>query len=166
MPRASAAPEAAGMHSMALRIGRWSIPGQVYLVTFTTAFRKPHFRAAAVASDAARMLSAADGWQATQLLAWVLMPDHWHGLVELGEGDDLSHRIGAIKGATARRLGQLYPQLGPVWANGFHDRALRHDNEIRAAARYLVLNPVRLGLVRSAGQYPYWDAVWVGGARG
>ena len=85
---------------------------------------------------------------------------------ELGEGDDLSQRIGSIKGATARRLGQLHPELGPVWANGFHDRALRHENEVRAAARYLVLNPVRAGLVRSAAQYPYWDAVWVGGARG
>ena len=166
MVRGSPGIEAGGMHSMALRIGRRSIPGQIYLVTFTTAFRRPHFQAAAVASDAVRMLAAADAWQATQLLAWVLMPDHWHGLLELGEGDELSRQIGSIKGGSARRLGRLHPELGPVWANGFHDRALRHDNEVRAAARYLVLNPVRAGLVRAVGEYPYWDAVWVGGARG
>ena len=30
-----------------------------------------------------------------------------------------------------------------------------------AAARYLVANPVRAGLVARAGDYSHWDAIWV-----
>ncbi len=28
------------------------------------------------------------------------------------------------------------------------------------AARYIIANPVRAGLVYSVRDYPYWDAVW------
>jgi hypothetical protein len=29
------------------------------------------------------------------------------------------------------------------------------------AARYLVANPLRPGLVERIGDYPYWNAVWL-----
>ena len=32
-----------------------------------------------------------------------------------------------------------------------------------AVARHLVANPVRVGLVKSVGAYPYWDSVWLDG---
>ena len=31
-----------------------------------------------------------------------------------------------------------------------------------AVVRYVLLNPVRAGLVLRVGAYPYWNAVWVG----
>ena len=50
---------------------------------------------------------------------------------------------------------------GRVWAAGYHDRALRAEVDIPHVARYLVLNPVRAGLVARVGDYPFWDAVWI-----
>jgi hypothetical protein len=38
---------------------------------------------------------------------------------------------------------------------------LRRDENIRQAARYIVANPVRAGLVRRAADYPYWDCIWL-----
>ncbi len=149
----------------ALRKGRQSVAGQVYLVTFTTRDRQPHFVDWDIAAHAARLLSAPSRWQRSRLLAWVLMPDHWHGLIELGCHDDMGPCVGRVKGCSARRLRQSHAGLGAVWARAFHDRALRADEDLVAAARYLVMNPVRAGLVARLGDYPFWDAVWVGEAR-
>jgi REP element-mobilizing transposase RayT len=149
-----------------LRSGRRSITGQVYLVTFITARRHPHFHAWTVASDAARLLSSPGTWAQSRLLAWMLMPDHWHGLVVLGQGDTLSRCVGRAKGTSARRLRQVHEGLGPTWGNGYQDRALRKDDDVATAARYVLMNPVRAGLVQRVGDYPYWDAIWVGTARG
>ena len=149
-----------------LRSGRRSIAGQMYLVTFITAQRRAHFDTWAIASDAARLLSTPQGWPQSRLLAWVLMPDHWHGLIALGEGETLSHCIGRIKGTSARRLRQAHEKLDTIWSSGYQDRALRKDDDVAAAAHYVVMNPVRAGLVQQIGDYPYWDAIWIGKARG
>ncbi|MEW2970339.1 transposase, partial [Pseudomonas aeruginosa] len=39
--------------------------------------------------------------------------------------------------------------------------ALRKDEDVRVAARYIIANPIRAGLVRKAGEYPHWDCVWL-----
>ncbi|MGQ4660962.1 REP-associated tyrosine transposase [Lysobacter sp. F6437] len=144
-----------------LRLGRHSLDGQVYLVTFTTAGRQPHFADGSVATSACRLLTATTQWQRSRLLAWVLMPDHWHGLVELGGFDSLPACVGRVKGRSARLLRQAHPEVGAVWAPAYHDRALRAEEQLVDAARYVVMNPVRARLVRRVGDYPYWDAVWL-----
>jgi hypothetical protein len=48
-----------------------------------------------------------------------------------------------------------------VWAPTFHDHALRKDEDLLQAARYIVMNPVRAGLSRRVGDYPYWNCVWL-----
>jgi hypothetical protein len=48
-----------------------------------------------------------------------------------------------------------------VWKPGFHDRALRHEDSMVDAARYIVANPLRAGLVERVGDYPFWDAIWL-----
>lgn len=72
----------------------------------------------------------------------------------------LSRNIGRAK-ALAARAWRRYVHGMPLWAPGFHDHALRREESIVDAARYIVLNPVRAGLVRCAGDYPFWDAVWL-----
>ena len=42
-----------------------------------------------------------------------------------------------------------------------YDHALRADEDVLAAARYIVANPLRAGLVGSIRDYPFWDAVWL-----
>jgi len=146
----------------ALRKGRFSAEGQIYFLTTTTMYRRPVF----VDTDASRSVCKALHqpwlWRDSQLLAWVLMPDHWHGLVQLGRADDLSTLIGRFKAVTARAVQERSRVNGWLWSRGFHDRALRSDEGLRDAARYLVGNPLRAGLVDDIGSYPYWNAAWIG----
>jgi hypothetical protein len=39
---------------------------------------------------------------------------------------------------------------------------VRKEDDLRELARYIVLNPVRAELVSKLGDYPHWDAIWLG----
>ena len=148
---------------IALRKGRRSIAGQIYLVTFTTARRHPtspameRRRRCGTAHDGngelARFTPARLGTHAGSL-AWTHR--------SLGEGEALSARVGRIKGSTLRgSCDKAHPGLGRIWAVAYHDRALRKEEDLLQVARYVVMNPVRAGLVARVGDYPFWDAVWL-----
>jgi REP element-mobilizing transposase RayT len=143
-----------------LRENRTSEPGRIYLVTFVTAARRRVFDDWDLALAAARAMHGTYSSK-SRVLCWVLMPDHWHGLLELGQGDSLSEAVRRLKGIAARAVNELRRYRGPLWVNGFHDHALRKDEDLVDMARYIVLNPVRAGIVARVGHYPFWDAVWL-----
>ncbi len=138
-----------------LRKGRVSQQGQIYLVTFCTHARKPIFRDHDVATDAVAALLESRHWIDAHFMTWVLMPDHWHGLIQLNSDIALSQVIGRLKGASARTLGQRHPHIRPIWQDSFHDRALRAEEDLPTMAHYIVNNPVRAGLVDTSSAYPF-----------
>ena len=139
----------------ALRIGRRSESGRIYLITTATVDRRPVFEDFACARCVVREMRYLAEQGGVASLAWVVMSDHLHWLLQLGEHTDLSDTIRTLKGRSARRLG------GPLWQRAFHDRALREEEDLLAAARYIVANPLRAGLVTRIGDYPHWDAIWL-----
>ncbi len=89
------------------------------------------------------------------------MPDHLHWLVQLHNGS-LSALLQRFKSCSASQVNRLLRRTGKtLWQPGFHDRAVRDDEDIRAIARYIAANPIQAGLVRNIGQYPHWDAIWL-----
>ena len=144
----------------AMRKGRVSIEGQVYLVTTVTRERRRLFADFDLACCASRALTEPESWNDAICLAWVLMPDHVHLLIELGPCEPLSLVVGRVKARISVSL-RRECGLSAIWQHGFHDHALRSDESVREAARYLVANPIRAGLASSAGGYPFWDAVWL-----
>ena len=145
----------------ALRKGRCSIAGQAYLLTAVTLFRRPVFRDFETASAVARLHLSNWLWRDSRVLAWILMPDHWHGLIVLGEQDSLATLMGRFKAVAARSVDGSQRVNGWLWSRGFHDHALRSEQDLRRAARYLIANPLRAGLVSDIGAYPFWDATWL-----
>jgi REP element-mobilizing transposase RayT len=90
------------------------------------------------------------------------MPDHLHWLVVLGEQETLASLVRSLKSFTGRLVNMRRGAPGtPVWQAGYHDHAVRAEEDIRAVARYLVANPLRAGLVSDIGAYPHWDAIWL-----
>jgi putative transposase len=150
-----------GRGSAVLRIGRVSLANQVYLVTFTTRHRRRLFAEFDRSVAAARALHIAAPRSCSRLIAWVLMPDHCHLIAELGQRESLSRMVGRIKAAMARAAREVEPGLGSIWDRGFHDHALRAEESIRDAALYVLMNPVRAGLVARVKDYPYWNADWL-----
>lgn len=150
-----------GKGHRALRRGRWSEHGRIYLVTAVTAAREPLFLQHELARIACRSFLTFGTEGTSSLIAWVLMPDHAHWLLQLGDGESLPQAVNRLKSGSARRIGQGASLQGRVWACGFHDRALRSGDNLIAAARYVVANPLRAGLAERAGDYPYWDCIYL-----
>ena len=146
----------------ALRRHSLHLPGHAYLVTATTLARQAFFKEFAPACQAARCHLDPDVYRESRLLAWVLMPDHGHWLVQVGDGDHLASLMNRIKSATARAYNEEARRTGSLWARAYHERLLRGDDDVRDAARYLIANPVKAGRVKRVGDYPFWDAVWIG----
>ena len=149
--------------SSALRKGRASISGQVYHVTARCLPSTAPFADFPSARVASRAFAFAAARSDIVLLAWVLMPDHAHWLIEVGVEADLSKAIAALKreSASAVNAANDHVRGASLWQSGFHDRAMRADEDLLAAARYVVANPLRAGLVDRIGDYPFWNAVWL-----
>jgi len=142
-------------HGRDLRKGRVSLPGHVYLVTTVTWRRIPRFLDLRAARTVIHCLRNSDTAGRSRTLTYVLMPDHLHWLFQLGEECHLSQVVGGVKSVSAHGMGTR------IWQPGFHDHAVRKDEDLRAMARYIVANPIRAGLVDRIGDYPHWDACWL-----
>ena len=95
------------------------------------------------------------------MLAWVLMPDHAHWLVQLHGHDALATVVNRLKSASARAVNQALGRRGALWSRAFHDHALRSDETIEVVARYIIANPIRAGLVSRVGDYPFWNTTFL-----
>jgi putative transposase len=142
-------------HGRLLCKGRYSEAGRFYHVTATTLGRRPFFSDFRTARKLIRCLREAQLQDHAATLAFVVMPDHLHWLLQLGHHRLLSQVVGAVKSVSAHRAGQ------GVWQAGFHDHAIRADDDIKETARYIVTNPVRAGLVERPHDYPHWDCIWL-----
>jgi len=145
----------------ALRKGRASVANGVYLITTTTFERRKLFNDFAVGCAAARCFEDTDFLGDAIMLAWVLMPDHVHWLLQLGERGPVSSVVNRLKSGSARYANRARGTSGVVWAKAFHDHGLRSEEDLQAVARYVVANPLRAGLVTRAGDYSFWNAAWL-----
>ena len=144
-----------------LRKGRYSAREHEYLVTAVTSRRVPVFRDFSCARILVAALRETSDAGLAEWLAWVIMPDHFHGLLRLGPQGDLGTLMQTLKGRSARRINTRRGISGSLWQPYFHDHALRLEEDRLAVARYIVANPVRARLVRRVGDYPHWDCVWL-----
>ena len=143
------------------RRGRVSLPGQVYHVTTDTRERRAWFSDFHVACEAVRAFRDPAALGDATLLAWVLMPDHVHWLLQIGQRMPLEMVVARMKGLSGARVNRVLFRAGPLWGPAFHDRALRREEDVREVARHLVANPLRARLVDQIGDYPFWDSTWL-----
>ena len=145
----------------ALRHGRVSEPGRLYLLTAVTHKRQAIFRDWHLARLLIVEMRRLHDTDAVESLAWVVMPDHFHWLVRLGPMP-VSRLMQNVKSRSAIAINKCTDSAGgKVWQKGFHDHALRSDQELQDVARYVVANPLRAGLVKRIGDYSLWDAIWL-----
>ncbi|WP_046489732.1 REP-associated tyrosine transposase [Pseudomonas veronii] len=143
-----------------LRYGRFSKPGQIYLVTSVIQDRQPVFIDFHLGRLVVDELRRAQEQELVHSLAWVVMPDHLHWLFQLKKGT-LSGLIQQVKARSAIAINKARRRNGRLWQADFHDKTIRRDKELIKVARYIIANPLRANLVQYIGDYPLWDAVWL-----
>jgi REP element-mobilizing transposase RayT len=145
-----------------LRKGRFSLTNHIYHVTTVTAGRQRVLSELAPGRMVVRSLMRLEKTGRATTKAFVIMPDHLHWLLQLPDDSNLSSTVGSMKSQSGNSINRLLGRsFSAVWQRGFHDHALRRDEDIVRVARYIVANPLRAGLVSDIGDYPLWDSIWV-----
>jgi REP element-mobilizing transposase RayT len=146
-------------HSQDLRKHRYSKPGQVYHITTTTLSRRAVFKEIYLGREVVKCLYHPERDAST--LAYVVMPDHMHWLMQLGEQRSLSSEVQQMKRVSSMHVNRLNGRSGSIWQTGYHDHAVRKDEDLVRIARYIITNPIRAGLVKRIEDYSLWNAIWV-----
>ncbi len=141
--------------------GRYSQCGYIYHITFCTYQRQPFFLNYHAARQLILEMKKMNDQHQLTSLAFVVMPDHVHWLFQLGDKLSLSDCVKQVKGRSAHIINCLLNRKGIFWQTGFHDHALRQDEDLRTTAQYIVNNPIKDGITDSLANYPLWDAVWL-----
>jgi len=144
-----------------LRAGRYTEANRIYHVITSTQDRSPVFRSLQNGRLLVRAMRQEQESNHAITLAFVIMPDHLHWLLQLTGKRSLELCINAVKSGSAREINRLSGRSGKLWQKGFYDRAIRYDDDLVAIARYIVANPVRAGIVDSIRKYSLWDAQWI-----
>jgi putative transposase len=144
-----------------LRKGRFSEVNRCYLVTTVTANRKSIFNDFYAARIVCNTLCHLDQIGRSKTWCFVVMPDHVHWLVSLGATDSLASVMRSMKGFSGMKISRHLQSTDKIWQSGYHDHALRDGEDIREYARYIIMNPVRKGLVTKPSEYSHWDAIWL-----
>lgn len=95
--------------------------------------------------------------QRFQLLAWVIMPNHVHALMEIGH-TPLSKIIQNWKSVIAVEANKLLDRSGRFWQPEYWDRFMRDEEQKRKAIRYIESNPVKAKLCRTPEEWPFGSA--------
>jgi REP element-mobilizing transposase RayT len=146
--------------SSRLRYGRFSEKNRIYLVTSVTHFRERVFRSMNSGRILVTAMRAEQDAGHAATLAFVVMPDHFHWLLSLVGQQDLSGVVGRVKSRASRLINAASLRQGRLWQDGFHDHAIRAEEDLADIARYVIANPLRAGIVKKLGDYPLWDAIW------
>lgn len=133
---------------------RVQVPGAVYRLTSRGNRREPVYlddRDRRLFVWLLRQVVSRYGWIC---MAYCLMDNHFHLLVETPE-PNLSLGMQRLKGAYGRCFNDRYGLVGHVFEGRFKSELVQRESHLLEAGRYIALNPVRAGLVRSAEDWPW-----------
>jgi REP element-mobilizing transposase RayT len=119
-------------------------------------------RHAEMASQMLDALRHFDG-QRYRLIAWCIMPNHVHVLMETFA--PIARIVQGWKSVTARwalarneELGLGIPDSKRLWMRDYWDRYLRNDGHFESVVLYIHQNPVNAGLCERAEDWPWSSA--------
>jgi putative transposase len=92
-----------------------------------------------------------------QLLAWVIMPNHIHVLVQVCQWP-LAQILQSWKRFIAREANKILKREGSFWEREYWDTYMRDVDQLISARRYIEQNPLKAHLVTDAKAWPWSSA--------
>ncbi len=118
-----------------------------------TSSRRPVFTDLSFGHACIQRLKELRDAHSTPVHAYCLMPDHVHLLVGSSSTLSLSRLVQSWKSLCYRER-RSAGEFEPFWQRGYFDHVVRQEEDLRAAAQYILDNPVRAGLVADFREYP------------
>ena len=96
------------------------------------------------------MIAQASLRQPMPILAYCLMPNHFHLVLWPRHDGDISRWVHWLLTTHVRRYQKHYHSSGHVWQGRFKSFPIQEDDHLRVVLRYVERNPLRAGLVERA----------------
>ena len=132
---------------------RYHRKGNIYFITNVTFDRKP------LLVDNIDLvwasLNAVNDRVAFDIMAWVVLPDHFHMVIDPKEHDisNLLQRVKMSFGGLWRR--RMNMASGRVWQNRFWDHIIRNQTDLNRHIDYIHFNPAKHGYVNSPFEWQH-----------
>ena len=130
---------------------RYFAPGQYCFVTSVVAARRPllvHH-----AGLLSRAVHRAHRKSLFSVVAWVVLPDHFHALL-YAPGGDTSRIVQMVKLSFSLQYQSRTGEYGPFWQHRYWDHIVRSEEDMRRHIDYIHYNPVKHNLATLAGKWP------------
>lgn len=86
--------------------------------------------------------------------AYCLLGNHYHLLIETPNGG-LSRGMRQVNGVYTQYVNRAHDRVGHLFQGRYSSVLVDKDSHLLELCRYIVLNPVRAGLVETPGEYPW-----------
>ena len=142
------------------RTARASLGGVCYHVLNRGNGRMKVFRKEGDYAAFLKLLCEANDRVPMRVLAYCLMPNHFHLVVWTLEDGDLSRWMQWLLTSHVRRYHRHYNSSGHVWQGRFKAFPIEEDDHLLTVLRYVERNPVRSKMipVRKAQSWPWSSA--------
>ncbi len=89
------------------------------------------------------------------VIAYCLMPNHFHLLLRIDGEGDLSKCISNTLNSYVQAINKKYNRVGPFFAERFQSIHVDKDNYLIHLCRYIHLNPVKARLIDTLKLWPF-----------
>ena len=93
--------------------------------------------------------------QHTQIIAYCLMPTHFHVLARQLNKDGISIFLKHTLNSYARYFNIKHKRQGTLWMSRFQNRLIENDGQLLHVTRYIHLNPATARLVKKPEDWPW-----------
>ncbi|OGK30363.1 hypothetical protein A3F29_02865 [Candidatus Roizmanbacteria bacterium RIFCSPHIGHO2_12_FULL_33_9] len=90
-----------------------------------------------------------------KIIAYCIMPDHYHLLVKILKDDILSKYISDVENSFTRYFNIKFKRKGPLWQSRFRSVEVKTDEQLLHVSRYIHLNPTTSELVSKPEEWEF-----------
>jgi putative transposase len=136
---------------------RLYLPGQPVFITTVTHKRRQLFDNPNTINLLLTTIDAVKGLHPFEILAYVIMPDHFHFIIKMpDDSPNYSPIIHSIKRNFIRKYQQInVNDDSPIWQARFWDHVIRDDDDLEKHLDYIHWNPVKHGFVTDPIQWKW-----------
>ena len=132
------------------------VPGGTYFFTLVTFQRRKYFDTPHKLDLLHSKIRQVQRYKPFDLLAYCLLPDHIHLLIELPEEDcNFSIRVREIKRLTTLWMKrETLGNVDPIWQDKYWEHTIRDEKDLQTHFDYIHYNPIKYGLTET---YDSWE---------
>ena len=87
------------------------------------------------------------------IFGYVILPDHFHAVIQVPEDKSISTIMHSIKRASAFQINQCLHRRGLVWQAGYYEHVIRDEKDLKGRLDYIHKNPLKAGLIKKLEKY-------------